>query len=56
MWQTHAVLFYHEAKQLSVVVHGDDFTALGARAELEWYEAGLRDAFEIKSEGTSRGG
>ena len=43
--------FYHDEKQISVVVHGDDLTALGGRSELEWYEAGLREAFEIKVKG-----
>ena len=32
-------------------MHGDDLTALGGRSELEWYEAGLREAFEIKVKG-----
>ena len=36
---------------MSVVVHGDDFTALGGRRELLWYEDGLREAFEIKVKG-----
>ena len=33
------------------MVHGDDFTALGGRAELLWYEKGLADAFTIVVKG-----
>ena len=40
--------FHHREKNISVVVHGDNFTALGGKIELEWYEAGLKDALEIK--------
>ena len=43
--------FHHETRQISVVVHGDDFTALGGRRELQWYEDGLREAFDIKVKG-----
>ena len=33
------------------MIHGDDFTALGARADLEWYEEGLRQVFEVVVKG-----
>ena len=39
--------FRHPSRQVSVVIHGDDFTALGAREDLLWYEDVLRNAFEI---------
>ena len=32
-------LFYHQGKNIRLVVHGDDFTALGHDKELDW----LRD-------------
>ena len=43
--------FYHPEKQISLVVHGDDFTALGPRKSLLWYEAALAESFEIKLKG-----
>ena len=43
--------FYNEQRQLAVVVHGDDFTALGARDDLEYLEKGLSEVFELKLKG-----
>ena len=43
--------FYHAEWQISVVVHGDDFTALGVDASLDKYEAGLKKSFECKMRG-----
>ena len=43
--------FCHKARGLSVVVHGDDFTALGSDSELDWYEKELAKNFELKIRG-----
>ena len=43
--------FYHAAWGVSVVVHGDDFTALGTANALDGYEAALRESFQIKIRG-----
>ena len=43
--------FVHRARGLSVVVHGDDFTALGTDPELDWYESQLAKHFELKIRG-----
>ena len=43
--------FYHKKLQISVVVHGDDVTALGTDASLDAYEAGLAKYFELKIKG-----
>ena len=43
--------FYHSEWQVSVVVHGDDFTALGTDDALDKYEAGLKKNFECKIRG-----
>ena len=40
--------FYNERLSVSVVIHGDEFTALGPRSGLLEYEAGLAKVFEIK--------
>ena len=44
-------MFYHKSRNLSVVVHGDDFNALGLQADLDWYESQLSGFFEIKVRG-----
>ena len=43
--------FNHPDWEISVVVHGDDFTALGTDKSLDKYEAGLKAAFECKFRG-----
>ena len=39
--------FHHPTRNIAVVVHGDDFTALGPRTDLAWYEAGVKKHFEV---------
>ena len=46
-----ACCFYHPVRDISVVVHGDDFTALGEDSDLSWYEQGLANYFELKIRG-----
>ena len=43
--------FYHRELAISVVVHGDDFTALGTDDALDYLEAGMQEHFEIKLKG-----
>ena len=43
--------FFNPARSISVVVHGDDFTALGLKADLDWYESSLAQHFELKIRG-----
>ena len=43
--------FSHPLWKVSVVVHGDDFTALGTPEGLDLYEAGMCKAFECKLKG-----
>ena len=43
--------FRHSTKDLAVVVHGDDFTSLGPRADLTWFETELAKSFEVKLRG-----
>ena len=43
--------FYHKKWKMSIVVHGDDFTALGTDASLDLYETGLAKYFELKIKG-----
>ena len=43
--------FYHQEWKVSIVVHGDDFTALGEKSSLDKYERELAKAFELKIRG-----
>ena len=40
-------LFYKSEKNISVIVHGDDFVALGDAANLDWYESQICNRFEV---------
>jgi hypothetical protein len=42
------VVFYHDERELSLVVHGDDFTFCGEAEDLKWIEGLMRMWFEIK--------
>ena len=44
-------VFYHATRNLSIVVHGDDFSAIGVKSDLDWYEVDLAKSFEIKVKG-----
>ena len=43
--------FRHASKDLSVVVHGDDFTFVGPDAELDWAQEEMSKRFLIKAMG-----
>ena len=49
--QASPCCFVHPAWGVSVVVHGDDFTALGTSEGLDAYEKGMQEAFECKLKG-----
>ena len=44
-------VFYHQAMDVRVVVHGDDFTFSGVRRELEKVKAKMADWYDIKIRG-----
>ena len=44
--------FDHPRRNLSLVVHGDDFTCLGSLEDLRWYEQELSNSFAIKVKAT----
>ena len=49
---THSpVVFYHEGKDLSCVVHGDDFTFEGEAEDLKWIAEQMKEWFEVKVRG-----
>ena len=43
--------FFHPTWEVAVVVHGDDFTALGTSEGLDRYEAAMTNAFDCKLKG-----
>ena len=43
--------FHHPKRNISVVVHGDEFTAIGLDADLDYYETELAKNFELKIHG-----
>ena len=44
-----ASTFYHRARSLKVVVHGDDFIIVGQREAVAWFRQRLAERFEIKT-------
>ena len=42
---------YHLTRGIQLVVHGDDFTALGYEEDLNWYRKVLTQRFEAKVKG-----
>ncbi len=42
--------FYHAEKEISLTVHGDDFTSTGCEASLRWLDAQLKAKYEVKTE------
>ena len=44
-------VFSHAHRDTRVVVHGDDFTALGSGENLKWLTEELKNVFELKSKG-----
>ena len=43
-------VFRHPQRQVALSVHGDDFTAAGAKEELDWFEAELRRKYELTAQ------
>ena len=44
-------IFRHHDRNIDLVVHGDDFTALGTRDQIAWLERGLSAKYPIKMRG-----
>ena len=41
-------IFYHPSRSIRAVIHGDDFTILGHRLELDWFRTEMTSVFAIK--------
>ena len=42
-----ACIFRHDDKQIYLSVHGDDFTAVGAKNNLDWFEEQMKGHYEL---------
>ena len=49
--KSNSFLYYHEQRQIRLEVHGDDFTGVGAKAELEWLADQLAKHWTIDLQG-----
>ena len=49
--KSNSCLYYHAEKQIRIEVHGDDFTGVGPKTELEWFAAELRKHWTIDVRG-----
>ncbi len=45
--QSSVCAFRHPTKEIIMSAHGDDFTAVGAKEDLDWYEAALAEHYEL---------
>ena len=43
--------FHHPSRNLHLVVHGDDFTTMGVKADIDWFEKTLADHSVLKIRG-----
>ncbi len=42
-------VFYNPVRNISAVVHGDDFTMLGKTEDLDWFWDQIQNKFEVNS-------
>ena len=42
--------FHHAGREISLTVHGDDFTSTGTAKDLNWLDGQLRSRFDMKTE------
>ena len=47
--ESNPCIFYHKVKDISVVVHGDDFTVSGPERSLEWLKDFLKARWDVKA-------
>ena len=39
--------FRHPAREVFMSVHGDDFTYIGGKSDLDWFQASMRELYEL---------
>ena len=40
-------VFRHHERDIIVTVHGDDFTSVGPKDDLDWYEQPMKEHYEL---------
>ena len=43
-------IFRHSQRQIILTVHGDDFTSVGTKCDLDWFEAAMSEHYELTSQ------
>ena len=43
-------IFYNQIRDISVMVHGDDYVAVGAEQDLQWLQTEIRKRYDVKVE------
>ena len=43
----NACLYFHEERNIRIEAHGDDFTGVGLKRELEWFAAELKKFWTV---------
>ena len=49
----HVSVFHHPERGIKTLVHGDDYCSAGKRADLDWMQAELEKAYELKTQRVS---
>ena len=49
--KSNACLHFHEERNIRIEVHGDDFTGVGPKSELEWFAAELKKSWTVDLRG-----
>ena len=42
-------MYYHKARGIRTLVHGDDYASVGSIASLRWLKARLEETFDMKT-------
>ena len=45
--KSNACLYFHEERNIRIEVHGDDFTGVGPKRELEWFADELKKFWTV---------
>ena len=48
--KSHPCIFWHQEKQIKTLVHGDDYVSSGTVEAMNWLEAEVEKAYEMKTQ------
>ena len=43
-------LFRHAEREIFITVHGDDFTSVGAKEDIDWFEESMKELYELTTQ------